>query len=61
MQELSIFHDALQTYERDWIGFDQDGTNFTNIRHSFIDEVVMCDSTNETVFHSHDHLILQLL
>ena len=32
------------------------------IRHSrIIDEVVMCDSTNETVFHSHDDLILQLL
>lgn len=60
MQEQSVFHDALQTYERDWIGFDQDGTNFTN-KALIIDEVVMCDSTNETVFHSHDDLILQLL
>ena len=60
LQEQSVFHDALQAYERDLIGFDQDGTNFTN-KALIIDEVVMCDSTNETVFHSHDDLILQLL
>jgi len=59
MSKVYVSHDALQTYERGWIGFDQDGNNFTN-KALIIHEVVMCDSINETVFHSDDS-ILQLL
>ena len=29
-QEQSFFHDALQTYGRDWITFDQNEKNFTS-------------------------------